>query len=284
MKKWEIDVGYKKISLRGGSKPRGLQFDIDEADTSFTDRQMKFREEIGDLSDIIVLVDDIEKKRDFFDRLLGFARGGLIGNGEAVSLYDLEMSEMRDEVLSAVGEVRNALLFAVARNSLFLLLCGVVLLSGYLVSFFIWNQIIVLLPPPGPDTIGMSDLKIMRSFVGALGYSFVGLYFGLVISSLIRAREMDAYEPLRSLRFHGYGVKLYNLYLAVLLVAFFGALAFDALQIGVAGKLLNNFDEDPVLGLLVGAVCAFGETPIAKLLDKAFGEPDDRGNPPVKNK
>lgn len=274
-----VDMPYKEVNIKTINNITTIEYVPDPADPVLTEQQIRFRINLGMIFNALSHAEECKTKNHFIDQIAELARRTLIGDGRAIGTVEIELEELEEKVLNFVGVTRNKLLLSVIIKSWPIIAIGIIILTLFGTSFFIWDKIILQLPPPSEESIGVGDLELLRSYLGAVGFSFLGLYLGIIVSTMIRARG-DVNEALKLLNFHGYGVGLYNVYLVTILVTFLILLAFDAVQVGLGGILLNEFDQNPILGLLVGAVCAVGEGPIATLLERVLASPEDKGRKP----
>lgn len=271
-------MGYSVISLDDANDPRVLTFELGVDSAPLTDREIEFRLRLGSAIRDARKISDLPFRRRIFERLVGVARSALTQGSGNLDAAEIEFSELRDELSAGLVFDRNRILYDVIKRSAPVLFLGLLFLSAYGLSFFIWGWIIRSLPQPNNVSIGISEVMKAQSVIGAIGYSFIGLYLGLILSSMIRARGRDGAETISALHFHGFSVPLYNFYMSALLITLIVILGFDILQIGVAGRLLNDFLTTPMLGLLVGAVCATGEAAISQLIMETLEGPDHRRN------
>ena len=120
--------------------------------------------------------------------------------------------------------------------------------------------------------LAMLHAGLMLALGNALGIVFFAFFRNLDL----RFDQLSRFDPAKldpTLRFTM--VWIVTVILAILLVP-------GMLQIGLGGKLLNDYLSNPLMAVIIGILCGYSDTRISSMLAGLLDNPETKGANPAK--
>jgi hypothetical protein len=213
-----------------------------------------------------MILDVFARKKDAqseaLDMLLRSARVGAQGADYNVELGSHELALVEREVIRGATRTRSDFVFSVYGWSLGWLSVAAL---GFL--FLYQNDLKAF----GPDITSFAMLlgNLRSNLVAAFLYALIGLSIAVSISATIRLRTIT--EDLLG-RFDPYNFRPFErlAYVTLLALGIMIILYFPVVKLGIGDVLLNNYQQRPSLGILIGLLAGASEPILARFFEQAL--------------
>jgi hypothetical protein len=213
--------------------------------------------------------EDKERRRELLGLLSIVAFNGLGGSTPILANGVDELDSFKALVADRANALKQARMYDVLQK------CGAyaaVVVGSFILAMILRSVVYdydLLKAPGGLQVLDFLDYAVPW----LIGVSGVLLGFALMAFLLNRELTFDNFD-----RFEIYivNVPYYVGYLVVLFSVVVALLAFDLVQLGLGGKLLNGFVKQPALGFLIGLSCAIGEQVYSQIVLRTL-KPTERG-------
>ena len=255
--------------LNRSLSPAGLTLVQDAEEDGLAVQQVEYWQNVRNLESLVRQHFETEVADEIVTRLNRLASEAL--SRDEPSYVDLEaLATVRSDIIRRGAEIRNAKLWKKVTS--------LAMLAGSAVPLiFVWSG---LIGSSGAieEYFPNLETKVIPAInlVGVLGFGVPGLCLGAVAKSLLSNRIVSSIG-LAELDNYYFSTGLYLVYLVVVFLFAFICVSLDVLVVGVGGYSLAAISNRPPSAFVLGVMCGFAETTIARRISKSMGIMDNGG-------
>jgi len=198
-------------------------------------------------------------RADLVLRLMHVARQGLGGDEPDIETAKVQFETVKSDVANAAYLLRSKRIHGMLHWSPAWLTAAFILFGAW---FLISSNTAALRKSLSiPET----EITTAAMFLAGLGMALIGVILGSLLMVFALNRNLT-FENFSSVRLYQLGPFKYLLFVSLLTVVVAILLAFEVVQIGLGGSLLNDFTKMPSLGVLIGLMCSVSEPIIMTLV------------------